>query len=104
MADDDELSMMGREAHRTLVEAIDEVHRRVRYGCKSDLLGLVSLRGVGRVRAREMAKLLGVSEASDIAELTERDISMLSDLRGWSPRLVENLVQTASRAVRRRAR
>ena len=104
VADDDELSMMGREAHRTLVEAIDEVHRRVRYGCKSDLLGLVSLRGVGRVRAREMAKLLGVSEASDIAELTERDISMLSDLRGWSPRLVENLVQTASRAVRRRAR
>ncbi|MDC0212296.1 DEAD/DEAH box helicase [Euryarchaeota archaeon] len=104
VADDDELSMMGREAHRTLVEAIDEVHRRVRYGCKSDLLGLVSLRGVGRVRAREMAKLLGVSEASDIAELTERDMSMLSDLRGWSPRLVENLVQTASRAVRRRAR
>ena len=52
------------------MEAIDEVHRRVRYGCKSDLLGLVSLRGVGRVRAREMAKLLGVSEASDIAELT----------------------------------
>ena len=51
-----------------------------------------------------MAKLLGVSEASDIAELTERDMSMLSDLRGWSPRLVENLVQIASRAVRRRAR
>ena len=59
---------------------------------------------MGRVRAREMAKLLGVSEASDIAELTERDMSMLSDLRGWSPRLVENLVQIASRAVRRRAR
>ncbi|MEC7744049.1 MAG: DEAD/DEAH box helicase [Candidatus Thermoplasmatota archaeon] len=104
VADDDELSLMGREAHRTLVEAIDEVHRRVRYGCKSDLLGLVALRGVGRVRAREMARLLGVSEASDIAELTERDRSMLSDLRGWSPKLVDNLVQTASRAVRRRSR
>jgi len=104
VADDDELSLMGRDAHRTLVEAIDEVHRRVRYGCKTDLLGLVALRGVGRVRAREMTTLLGVSEASDVAELTERDQSMLADLRGWSPKLVDNLVQTASRAMRRRSR
>ena len=104
VADDDELSLMGRDAHRTLVEAIDEVHRRVRYGCKTDLLGLVALRGVGRVRAREMSSLLGVSEASDVAELTERDQSMLADLRGWSPKLVDNLVQTASRAMRRRSR
>ena len=51
-----------------------------------------------------MARLLGVSEASDIAELTEKDRSMLSDLRGWSPKLVENLVKTASRAVRSRSR
>ena len=88
-------------AHRTLVEAIDEIHRRVRYGCKADLLGLVALRGVGRARARQMVDLLGVSNAADVAALTERDMQKLSDLRGWSPRLVDGLVATAGRAIRR---
>ncbi|MBT3357907.1 MAG: DEAD/DEAH box helicase [Euryarchaeota archaeon] len=102
LANDDELSSMDNNAHRILVESLDEIHRRIRYGCKADLLGLVSLRGVGRVRAREMANLLGVSNAADIAELTEKDKSKLSDLRGWSPKLVENLMNTAGRAIRRK--
>ncbi len=104
LADDEELVNMDRGSHRTLVEAVDEMHRRIRYGCKTELLGLVALRGVGRARARQMADLLGVSNAADLAELTERDMQKLSDLRGWSPRLVEGIVNTASRVVRRRSR
>jgi len=104
LADDEELASMDRGSHRTLVEAVDEMHRRIRYGCKIDLLGLVALRGVGRTRARQMVDLLGVSNAADLAELTERDMEKLSDLRGWSPRLVEGIVNTASRAVRRGSR
>jgi len=104
LAEDEELASMDRNSHRTLVEAVDEIHRRIRYGCKTDLLGLVALRGVGRTRARQMVDLLGVSNAADLAELTERDIEKLSDLRGWSPRLVEGIVNTASRAVRRGSR
>ena len=50
-----------------------------------------------------MVDLLGVSNAADLAVLTERDMEKLSDLRGWSPRLVEGIVNTASRAVRRRS-
>ena len=95
---------MDMKAHETLIEAIGEVRSRVRYGCKSDILGLVSLKGIGRVRAREMSKLLGVSMVSDVAELTEKDCERLSDLRGWSPRLVENLVRDAGRTVRREKR
>jgi helicase len=102
LANDEELSSMDKTAHRILVESIDEIHRRIRYGCKADILGLVALRGVGRVRAREMENLLGVSNAADIAELTEKDKSKLSDLRGWSPKLVENLMTTAGRAIRRK--
>ena len=103
LAEDEELASIDRVSHRTLVEAVDEMHRRIRYGCKTDLLGLVALRGVGRTRARQMVDLLGVSNAADLAELTERDIEKLSDLRGWSPRLVEGIVNTAARAVRRRS-
>jgi replicative superfamily II helicase len=104
LAEDKELASLDKGAHRTLVEAVDEMHRRMRYGCRADLLGLVALRGVGRARARQMADLLGVSNAADVAALTERDRERLSDLRGWSPQLVENLVAGAGRAVRRRSR
>ena len=104
LAEDEDLTTMDRASHRTLVEAVDEIHRRVRYGCKTDLLGLVALRGVGRTRARQMVDLLGVSNAADIAELTERDMQRLSDLRGWSPRLVEGIMNTASHAVKRHSR
>ena len=99
--EDDQLASMSRDAHEALIESITEVHGRVRYGCKSDILGLVSLKGIGRVRAREMSELLGVSMVSDIAELTEKDRERLSDLRGWSHKLVENIVREAGRKVRR---
>ena len=104
LVEDEELSSMDRDAHRTLVKAVDEIHRRVRYGCKSDLLGLVALRGVGRSRARQMVDLLGVSNAADVAILTERDMQKLSDLRGWSPQLVDGVVATAGRAIRQGSR
>ena len=103
LSEDEELARVDRVAHKTLFDSIDEVHRRVRFGCKSDILGLVTIKGVGRVRAREMADTLGVYIASDVSSLTERDRGRLADLRGWSPRLVENLVDSARRSERSRA-
>ena len=101
LSEDEDLGRMDRSAHKILYESIDEVHRRVRYGCKADILGLVAIRGVGRVRAREMSDTLGVNDASDLSTITERDKSRLSDLRGWSPKLVDKLVDSANKAVRR---
>ena len=88
--------------HKQLVESISELHRRIRHGCKSDLLGLVTIRGVGRTRAREMVNLLSVETALDLASLTRRDIDRLAELRGWSPKLVENVMNEANRVSRRR--
>ena len=48
-----------------------------------------------------MAETLGVSTALDVSEITERDMARLSDLRGWSPKLVDNLVRSAGKSVRR---
>ncbi len=101
LSEDQYLANIERDAHKTLYDSIDEVHRRVRYGCKPDILGLVSIKGVGRVRAREMAETLGVSTVMDVSEITERDKARLSDLRGWSPKLVDNLVRLAGKSVRR---
>ena len=101
LSEDEDLSRLDRRAHKTLYQSIDEVHRRVRYGCKADILGLVAIRGVGRVRAREMSDTLGLNSARDLSSITERDKARLSDLRGWSPKLVDKLVDSASKAVRR---
>jgi replicative superfamily II helicase len=99
--DDMQLKNMDRDAHRVLFEAIDEVHRRVRYGCKSELLALISLKGIGRVRGREMMDLLGVTNINDIASLTDNDKIKLSELRGWSMKLVNNTVNSASQITKR---
>ena len=101
LSEDETLARTNQSAHKTLFESIEEIHRRVRYGCKSDILGLVSIKGIGRVRAREMSETLGVTSALDVTEITERDRSRLSDLRGWSPKLIDNLVDSARKAVRR---
>jgi len=101
LSEDQNLANFERDAHTILYDSIDEVHRRVRFGCKADILGLVSIKGIGRVRAREMAETLGVSTALDVSEITERDMARLSDLRGWSPKLVDNLVRSAGKSVRR---
>ena len=60
-----------RKAHKVLFESIDEVHRRVRSGCKSDILGLVAIKGVGGVRAREMSDI-GPIKSIDVCTMTER--------------------------------
>ena len=102
LSEDEEQRYLDPEGHRNLVDAISELHRRVRYGCRSELLGLVTIRGVGRTRAREMVNLLGVETALDVASLTEKDRSKLADIRGWSPKLVSNIVTEATRISRRR--
>ncbi len=97
LSEDIGLQSLQPQGHRELLEAISELHRRVRNGCKTDLLGLVTIRGIGRIRAREMVSILGVENASDVSLLTENDRNKLADLRGWSPKLVENIVNEAKR-------
>ena len=93
--EDEDLKNLNKDAHKLLLESINEIHKRVRYGCKSDLLGLVALRGVGRIRARELNNTLGVVNIKDLTMLTENDKYKLSDLRGWSEKLVENIITSA---------
>ena len=83
LADDGALISKDISAHGVLIEAIDETHQRVRNGCKADLLSLVSIKNVGRKRARQMVNNLGVSDIKDVASLTERDMQKLADLQGW---------------------
>ena len=80
-----------------LMDILEETRRRVMNGCKADLLELVAIRGVGRIRARRLAGF-GIRSVDDVLELTERDRQKLADARGWSLKMVDGIIEQAAKA------
>ena len=101
LVSDDDVLEEASEATSIVSEYISEIQKRIRYGCKSDILGLVGIRNVGRVRAREM-KRYGLETIYDVSEMGPRDRSKLEALRGWSPKLVENIITNAQQIILRK--
>ncbi len=74
--------------NRDAVGDIEDIHRRIQYGVKGELLELVKLKGVGRVRARA---------------LFHRNISTLEDLRNTSYdilRQIPNVGEAVARSIK----
>ncbi len=93
----------GSAVAEEVANAVEEVHKRVRHGCRSELLPLVALPRIGRVRARELAGL-GLTTPDDLISADEKRLQAVADLRGWSPQLVGRLVESARRLVGRLSR
>ena len=102
-ANDDEEDGALADANGDLIEMLDVMQRRVANGCREDLLGLIAIRGVGRVRARTLANH-GYRTPLEICGITKKAAQKLADERGWSPQLVENIMQSADRAIQTRGR
>jgi len=100
---DDSILSLSREVADEVVNAIDEIHRRIRHGCLAELLPLVALPRIGRVRAREMYDL-GIATPDDLVDANLKLQQKLADLRGWSPQLVGNLTSNASKLLARQSR
>jgi helicase len=92
-----------QQPRKQLIEMLDELRLRIINGCRPDLLELVSIRGVGRVRARHMAKY-GIRTVDDVLELTEKDQQRLADEWGWSRQLVDGIMEKAGKIRRARRR
>ena len=102
-ANDDEIDSALTDADVDLLEMLDIMRRRVSNGCKEDLLALISIRGVGRVRARTLANH-GYRTPLEICGITKKAAQKLADERGWSPLLVQNIMEGADRAIQSRGR
>ena len=81
-----------KEIKNKVINRLDELRKRIRYGCKKELLSLVSLPNIGRKRARDLINM-GVNTPRDILELTSRDKNRLISLQGWGPKLIENIIK-----------
>jgi len=81
-----------------LVECIEITRKRVTNGCREDLLSLIAIRGVGRVRARILANH-GYRTPLEICSISKRSQQKLADERGWSPHLVRSIMEAANRSI-----
>ena len=90
------------EEHRPLItelmQTIDVLRNRIRHGCRADLLNLVTMKNVGRARARTLQEF-GVRTPKDLLELSERDLERLSSLRGWGPILVDGIIENVRQVL-----
>ena len=102
-ANDNEIDPSLTDADVDLLEMLDVMRRRVSNGCKEDLLALIPIRGVGRVRARTLANH-GYRTPLEICRITKKSAQKLADERGWSPLLVQNIMEAADRAIQSRSR
>jgi len=74
-----------------LAKLLDKLRMRISAGCREDLLDLVAVKGIGRARARTLAGF-GVRSPRELLQLGAKDLSRLKSLRGWGPKLVDNLL------------
>ncbi|HLH45168.1 MAG TPA: DEAD/DEAH box helicase [bacterium] len=81
------------KSDRSLVKAYTDLSVRLESGVKSELLPLVGLRGIGRVRARQLYNS-GIRTLRDVAEAP---IEKLTQLRGVTTQLALSIKEQASK-------
>ncbi len=65
--------------HKMLTSQLKDLHTRVRYGIKKELLELVGLKGIGRVRARLLYEK-GFKHLSDFKHTSIQDLSQIKQI------------------------
>ncbi len=67
----------------SLVPFLTDLGMRIQYGCKKELLNLISLKGIGRIRAREMFK----AGLKTMGDLRKAPIERLAEVKTIGPRI-----------------
>ena len=81
-----------------IVKLLDILRLRVRHGCKQDLLSLVNIPNVGRMRARELSSK-GIRNPNDVANMTQKQINEVLNMRGWGPQLLDKIMHEVSKVL-----
>jgi len=78
---------IGRMYHFESVSFLTKLLLRVKNGCKDELLSLISLKGIGRVRARSLFKA-GLKSVHDLRKV---NINQIAQVKTIGPRIAENI-------------
>ncbi|GIS43725.1 MAG: hypothetical protein Ct9H90mP16_07950 [Candidatus Poseidoniales archaeon] len=85
-ANDDETDPVLLDADVELIEILDIMRKRIPNGCKEDLLSLISIRGVGRIRARTLANhgYRTLWKSAELQKMLHKNWRMSEDgVRSW---------------------
>ncbi len=89
------LDVAGLQVHG---EAYRKLSKRIEHGVKEDLLALVEIKGIGRVRARQLAEI-GVRTPEQLVVTPKK---ILLSLHGFGEKLVEEIYRNAEEYLRKR--
>ncbi|EQB65158.1 MAG: Type III restriction enzyme, res subunit family [Thermoplasmatales archaeon I-plasma] len=80
---------------------LDTLHKRISDGIREDLVELVTVPNVGRVRARRL-ELNGFSSVEDIAHASADGIKRIAKIQGFGDKVAEGIVRDAMKVLGRR--
>lgn len=95
---DNAFSPEHQEMVQALISRLDSLRTRVRHGCLEDILELIRLPNIGRVRARTLMDF-GVRSPADLIALSPGRITDLKAKRGWGEKIVERMLNEVYRMI-----
>ncbi|HIK78367.1 MAG: hypothetical protein CXT69_03485 [Methanobacteriota archaeon] len=98
---DNAFSSEHQEMVQALISRLDTLRTRIRHGCLEDILELIRLPNIGRVRARSLMNF-GVRNPADLLALSPAKIAALKAKRGWGEKIVERMINEVHRITGRK--
>lgn len=80
---------------KQLIMDLDVLELRVQFGVKADLLDLIKVKGVGRVRARILYK----NGIKDVEKLATAEVEQIARLPGFGPTLARSIQEEARKVA-----
>jgi helicase len=88
---------LGKIFNKDKAKLLTPLILRLRYGVKEELLDLISLKGIGRVRARALYR----SNLTSVGDLKKVDINRLAGIPGIGPAIARNILLQLGRKEER---
>jgi len=79
-----------------MIKMLETIRKRVEYGITEDLLELVSIPGIGRVRARQLKN----HGFDSLAEIANSSINDLIKIPGIGPTIANKIIRYCRQKVR----
>ncbi|MHB1492747.1 MAG: DEAD/DEAH box helicase [Thermoplasmataceae archaeon] len=90
------LSRLSQKFRRDMMHDFEVLNLRIKEGIGSDIIPLVAIPGIGRVRARRLYS----SGLKNLAEISQASASRISSIPGFSTKLAESTISGARRLIK----
>ena len=90
------LSRLSQKFKRDKMQDFEILNLRIKEGIGSEIIPLVAIPGIGRVRARRLYN----SGLKSLSQISDTDVSRISSIPGFSTKLAETTISGARRLIK----